>query len=68
MPTTEVSHWTWRKSSYSAPSGQCVEYARSAGMGAFRDSKNPTGPTLLFPHEQVTRFLGAVRAGRFDLR
>ncbi|HEY8371362.1 MAG TPA: DUF397 domain-containing protein [Pseudonocardiaceae bacterium] len=68
MPTTEASLWAWRKSSYSAPNGQCVEFARVGRTGAFRDSKNPTGPTLLFPHEQVTRFLGAVRAGRFDLR
>jgi hypothetical protein len=52
---------TWRKSSYSAQNGQCVEIAwrkssRSAGQGqcvevastlaAIRDSKNPVGAVL----------------------
>lgn len=31
-----------------------------------RDSKNPTGPTLRFGHNQLAVFLGEVRAGRFD--
>ena len=35
----------WRKSSYSGGGGNaCVEVA--AGLGAIRDSKNPTGPVL----------------------
>ncbi|MFD7224504.1 DUF397 domain-containing protein [Streptomyces sp. NPDC059892] len=35
------------KSSYSNPSGECVEVAQNVpGTVAVRDSKNPTGPLL----------------------
>jgi hypothetical protein len=35
---------TWRKSSYSAQNGNCVEVRED--LSALRDSKNPTGATL----------------------
>lgn len=35
---------TWRKSSYSAAEGNCVEIRDD--LSALRDSKNPDGPTL----------------------
>ena len=46
---TTASRWTdtnlmWRKSSFSADNGQCVEVANT--LGALRDSKNPAGPAL----------------------
>lgn len=34
----------WRKSSFSAASGNCVEVRQD--LAAIRDSKNPTGPAL----------------------
>jgi hypothetical protein len=63
---TNASRWTdtdlaWRKSSYSADNGMCVEIAwRTSSfsadnghcvevartLGAVRDSKNPAGPVL----------------------
>jgi Domain of unknown function (DUF397) len=39
----------WRKSSYSNPSGNCVEAAGLAGGVALRDSRSPAGPALVFP-------------------
>jgi hypothetical protein len=52
----------WRKSSYSNPSGNCVETARlPAARVAVRDSKRP-GPVLIFSGAEWTVFLAAVRA------
>lgn len=34
----------WRKSSFSADNGECVEVAST--LGAIRDSKNPDGAVL----------------------
>ena len=38
----------WRKSSFSANNGSCVEVATSPGRIVARDSKNPGGPVLTF--------------------
>ena len=52
----------WRKSSYSNPSGNCVETARlPAGRVAVRDSKRP-GPVLIFSRGEWGAFMTAVRA------
>jgi Domain of unknown function (DUF397) len=48
---------TWKKSSYSGNNGTCVEVAHLADRLAARDSKNPAGPTLTFPHESFRRLL-----------
>jgi hypothetical protein len=37
----------WRKSSYSNPSGNCVEAAGLVGGVALRDSRFPDGPALV---------------------
>jgi len=52
----------WRKSSYSNPSGNCVEMARlSAGRVAVRDSKRPGDPVLVFTRTEWSAFLSALR-------
>jgi uncharacterized protein DUF397 len=43
-----VREITWRKSSYSGGSGECVEIGWPAEAVAVRDSKDPDGPTLAF--------------------
>jgi len=57
---------TWRKSSYSSESANCVEFAHSADHVAVRDSKDPEGGMLLFNVESWQRFLGSIRQGEFD--
>jgi hypothetical protein len=57
----------WRKSSYSGSENQnCVEVASADGCIATRDSKNPTGPALLFTQDAWTSFVRDVASGGFE--
>jgi hypothetical protein len=47
----------WRKSSYSNPSGNCVEVTELAGGIALRDSRFPDGPKLVFTSAMWDAFL-----------
>ena len=47
----------WRKSSYSNPSGNCVEAAELAGGVTLRDSRFPDGPALVFSSAMWDAFL-----------
>jgi len=49
----------WRKSSYSADTGDCVEVAWPDQDVAVRDSKQPAGPTLSFPTSTWQMFLNS---------
>ncbi len=51
----------WRKSSYSAYNGSCVETARLPSSVLVRDSKDPDGPRLEFTATQWRAFLAAVK-------
>lgn len=57
----------WRKSSYSnGAGGDCVEVAELAGGGrAVRDSKDRTGPILVFTAGEWVAFVKGVRDGEF---
>lgn len=49
---------SWRKSSYSAGNGECVEVTASPGRGIFiRDSKDPAGPALSCSPDSFRSFL-----------
>ncbi|MFE7457679.1 DUF397 domain-containing protein [Streptomyces sp. NPDC057554] len=43
-----MSKFRFKKSSYSEPTGECVEVARNVPrIVAVRDSKDPSGPVLI---------------------
>ena len=56
----------WRKSSLSSANGQCVEIALVGDHVAVRDSKNPSGPSLVFNHGEWKAFIGGAKSGEFD--
>ena len=55
----------WRKSSYSSPSGNCVEAAKLPGGVALRNSRFPDGPALVFTGVVWDAFLCGVKGGCF---
>jgi Domain of unknown function (DUF397) len=64
----DLSPAVWRKSTFSNNTGACVEVADldSSDGRAVRDSKNPTGPALMFTAAEWSAFTAGVRAGEFD--
>ena len=68
MLSPELAGATWFKSTRSSGGGgQCVEVAQlDDGRRAVRDSKNPTGPVLIFTPAEWAAFTAGVRGGEFD--
>ncbi|GII91212.1 DUF397 domain-containing protein [Sinosporangium siamense] len=57
----------WRKSTYSNPSGNCVELARLAGGDiAVRNSRDPGGPALVYTPAEMSAFIQGAKGGEFD--
>jgi hypothetical protein len=57
----------WRKSTWSNPSGDCVEVAALPGGGvAVRNSRHPSGPALIFRPGEISAFLAGAKNGEFD--
>ncbi|MEE1939382.1 DUF397 domain-containing protein [Streptomyces sp. TRM 70361] len=54
------SQLTWRKSSVTGQTGQCVEVAVS-DIVHVRDSKDPQGDVLVFPRGGWALFLASVK-------
>ena len=56
---------SWKKSSYSAANGNCVEVARlGAGYIGVRDSKDAARPALAFTPDGWRAFIKAVKTSR----
>jgi hypothetical protein len=68
MPSVNLTGSFWRKSSYSAANGDCVEVVRLAnGYIGVRDSKNIMRPALGFTPTRWQTFVGEVKHDRLDL-
>ncbi|GAA3864896.1 hypothetical protein GCM10023084_17450 [Streptomyces lacrimifluminis] len=60
----DLSGAVWRKSSYSGGETQCVEIADGfSGIVPVRDSKDLTGPRLVFETDAWNSFLRTVKTG-----
>lgn len=59
----------WVKSSYSGDNGgNCIEIAPGTpGAVPVRDSKDPHGPTLVFPAAEWSSFVAAIKNGNFPI-
>jgi Domain of unknown function (DUF397) len=57
----------WRKSTWSNPSGDCVEVAAlPAGGVAVRNSRHPSGPALIYTRSEIRAFITGAKNGEFD--
>ncbi|MGA4789903.1 DUF397 domain-containing protein [Nocardia sp. AB354] len=65
--SADLSTAKWFKSSRSGAGKDCVEVAHLAeGRVGVRDSKNPTGPALIFTPAEWDAFTTGVQDGRFE--
>ena len=65
MRAVTPQYISWKKSSYSAANGNCVEVARlSAGYVGVRDSKDAGLPVLGFTPDGWRTFIMAVKTSR----
>ncbi|NKY51057.1 DUF397 domain-containing protein [Nocardia vermiculata] len=69
MNSADLIGAQWFKSSRSSSSKECVEAAHlAAGRVGVRDSKNPSGPALVFAPDEWDAFLAGAKSGAFDIR
>lgn len=66
--TQELRAATWIKSSYSGSNGgNCVEVAELPnGLRGIRDSKDPSGPSLIFTPTEWNTFIEGVKNCELD--
>lgn len=63
----DVAGARWFKSSRSGGAKECVEVAfLDRDHIGVRDSKNPTGPALIFASDEWDAFLASARTSEFD--
>ena len=65
--SADLSGANWFKSSRSQGGKECVEAAfLDSGLVGLRDSKNPTGPALVFTPREWDAFTTGIQSGQFD--
>ncbi|MBB5913290.1 hypothetical protein BJY24_002157 [Nocardia transvalensis] len=65
----DLSGVSWFKSSHSGGENECVEVAWLEGSGVgVRDSKNPSGPALIFAPGEWDAFVADAKVGKFTRR
>lgn len=64
MTASDLSTVRWRRSSRSTDKANCVEVAVIGLTVAVRDSKHPTGGTLIVTPHAWTAFTAAFRGGK----
>jgi hypothetical protein len=57
---------TWRKSSHSGTSMNCVELAAAGADVLLRDSKHPEAGHLTFARAELAALVAAARVGELD--
>lgn len=61
-----IRNASWVKATASDPQHNCVEIARLEGGGvAFRNSRFPDGPALVFTRSEMAAFLDGAGKGEF---
>jgi Domain of unknown function (DUF397) len=66
LTTSELLALNWRKARMSTNNGACLEVASVPGKIALRDSKDPSGPMLVYTPDEWTAFLDGAKNGEFD--
>ncbi|MFF0490279.1 DUF397 domain-containing protein [Nocardia sp. NPDC003482] len=67
MGSDRPTNLAWRKSTFSNPSGNCVEVADMPnGLVAMRNSRDPEGAVLVYTRPEIDAFLRGAKSGEFD--
>ncbi len=67
VPADHLTMARWRKSRASNPSGSCVEITElPGGKVAIRNSRDKSGPALVYPRAELAAFLLGAKNGEFD--
>lgn len=62
----DLSNAPWHKSSRSSGNGNCVEVADLGDAVAVRDTKDRSGPVLVFTPAEWDAFVAGAKGGEFD--
>ncbi|MCW2902700.1 MAG: hypothetical protein JWO67_4965 [Streptosporangiaceae bacterium] len=62
----ELDNASWRKSSRSDNSGACVSVAALGPYCAVRDSRDASGPVIIFSKAALRTFFRRIEQGNFD--
>lgn len=67
MPAEQLGREGWRKPWSGGNGGSCVEALRlQDGRVALRQSEDPAGPALIYPHQAIESFIRGAKAGEAD--